>query len=517
LNDRLGLSLLPGLAIQLVQEHSNPEALFTPLFQTPAPSTLTLADFPHLASQGEFLVRLIQGAWRSGRAGIHILLHGAPGTGKTEFARALAQSLKANLVEVRSQDADQKPIDGEDRLHAYALCQRALQRQGQSLICFDEVEDVFFEWSPWAPRMSRHKGWTNRLLEEAAVPTIWISNRAEGIDAAYRQRMIYELPFRIPPQSVRRQMLLHHLHGQAVPVDALPESVFAAELQPREVQQVATVLQLIEPQEGERDEIIQKMLTQRGRSPRSQSRIPFDLELIECDQDLPSVIDSLTCMEDARLLLQGPSGTGKTAFVHYLADSLGRELHTRTAAELLGKYVGETEQQIAGAFWQARKDILFLDEADSFLLSREEARNSWEVSMVNEILQQMESFSGILVMATNLRDRLDAAVFRRFDWELHFQPLGMARRLRLLAKLEKMDILTLNEAERQEAARILEGIVPADLSVLQRRYRQQSFPVSQQLLSELREIIDARQRQHRRSIGFTAPCRGKSTEHASRE
>ena len=88
-------------------------------------------------------------------------------------------------------------------------------------------------------------------------------------------------------------------------------------------------------------------------------------------------------------------------------------------------WVGETEKNIAEAFVeaQANDSILFFDEADSLLYPRKEANRSWEKSMTNEILTQMDSFSGIVVFATNDVDGLDHAAFRRFQFKIEFLPL----------------------------------------------------------------------------------------------
>ena len=119
-----------------------------------------------------------------------------------------------------------------------------------------------------------------------------------------------------------------------------------------------------------------------------------------------------------------------------LADALGRELVVKTTSDLVSKYVGETERNLAGLFTglDAERSVLFLDEVDSLLRDRREARHSWETTQVNELLQQMERFPGIFIAATNLMDGLDAAALRRFDFKLHFRPLAPAQRLALFAR-----------------------------------------------------------------------------------
>ena len=83
-------------------------------------------------------------------------------------------------------------------------------------------------------------------------------------------------------------------------------------------------------------------------------------------------------------------------------------------------YVGESEKNIAEMFEQARKEeaVLLLDEADSFLRDRKGAHRNWEVTQVNELLTQMEAYTGIFICSTNLMDDLDTASLRRFDLKI---------------------------------------------------------------------------------------------------
>lgn len=120
------------------------------------------------------------------------------------------------------------------------------------------------------------------------------------------------------------------------------------------------------------------------------------------------------------ILLSGVPGSGKTAFANYLAQAVGAPIHTVRANELLRSRVGETERLLAEVFDTAREkgEILFLDEIDSFLQNRQNATQAWEVTQVNELLQQLESFNGVVLGATNFAERLDPAVLRRFTYKL---------------------------------------------------------------------------------------------------
>ena len=108
---------------------------------------------------------------------------------------------------------------------------------------------------------------------------------------------------------------------------------------------------------------------------------------------------------DVSLLLTGPPGTGKTALAAALAERLDRPLLVKRASDLLSKWVGETEARIADAFAEARESgaLLLFDEADSLLSDRADARRSWEISQVNELLTWMDFPSFALRRGDELR------------------------------------------------------------------------------------------------------------------
>lgn len=497
------LALLSSMSMLLMREGLDQDSLFAPLFQKLPPADLDISAFPHLEPHTHYLRRILEGAAQAHATGIHLLLHGAPGTGKTEYARALADSLHWTVVEVRNQDLDHDPIDGEARFQAFALCQQALARQERVLILFDEVEDVFVEPHPWAPRVGRHKGWTNRLLEQSTVPTIWISNSIEGIDPAYRRRFLYEIAFRAPPQDIRAKILAHHLKALPVTGDQITRWARDEAISPGRARQSARATRFYGSEKPEEcAQVFEHLMTLDGHPLPVVPELPFDPDLVETDADIDPMIARLQQVRDARLLFHGPSGTGKTAFARFLAEHMNRTLYTRTAADILGKYVGETEQNIAAAFREAAGEVLLLDEADSFLQKREESLQSWEVTAVNELLQRMEGFTGMLLMTTNFRDSLDPAVFRRFDLEVGFDFLGAAKRQHLLTKVGKMLDIDLPFSVAQ--AYRLDKIVPADLSILVRRHRFRPYTGAKEILQDLARASQERHLRAPRPIGFLA-------------
>lgn len=160
------------------------------------------------------------------------------------------------------------------------------------------------------------------------------------------------------------------------------------------------------------------------------------------------------------ILLNGVPGGGKTAFARHLASKVGAQLKCYRASDLLSSWVGESEKNLATAFRTAAEEnaILMIDEVDSFLMSREAATHQWESSLVNELLQQMESFSGVLIAATNLTSHLDAAAMRRFTFKLQLDYLTDAGKRIFFARYFKTP-LSDAEARRLDA---IDRLAPGD-------------------------------------------------------
>ena len=159
------------------------------------------------------------------------------------------------------------------------------------------------------------------------------------------------------------------------------------------------------------------------------------------------------------ILLFGPPGTGKTEFVKYLGRELDRRVVVVKGSDLLSKWVGESEQNIAKAFRRAEAEhaILFFDEVDGLLQDRANATRSWEITQVNELLQQMENFDGIMVAATNFSKNLDPATMRRFTFKLEFGYLDDAGKKSFFERMFKATLAD-DELAELKALRNLEWI-----------------------------------------------------------
>lgn len=122
------------------------------------------------------------------------------------------------------------------------------------------------------------------------------------------------------------------------------------------------------------------------------------------------------------LLFSGDSGTGKTYCGEVIADYLGVKAEVVSVADIEDKYVGQSERNISNLFKSLKggNKVLIIDEADSFLMSRAELRQSYENKLTNQFLIELERHNGICVMTTNRPVKLDKALARRIDINLNF-------------------------------------------------------------------------------------------------
>jgi SpoVK/Ycf46/Vps4 family AAA+-type ATPase len=487
LADKLEL-LSSEFADSILSIDADPIDLLKDMVVPGAEARLALEDYAHIQTSLSILRPYLKHALEIGRTGVNVFVHGAPGTGKSQLARLLAQEFQCELFEVTSEDDDGYPVSGERRLRAFRAAQ-CFFVQRRSLILFDEIEDVFNDNDLSLGRKGAaqgRKGWLNRMLEENKVPTLWLSNTVHSLDAAFIRRfdMVIELP--VPPRA-QRQRLLREACAEMLAPEALARLADSESLAPAVVTRAASVVGSIrgEIAADKSSEAIEHLIAgtlqaQGHDMPRRTSldRLPanYDPAFINADADLAAVASGLLRARTGRLCLYGPPGTGKTAYGRWLAQQLGAPLMVKRASDLMSKWVGGSEKNVARAFRAAEEEgaVLLIDEVDSFLQDRRRARASWEVSQVNELLTQMEDFAGVFIASTNLVGDLDQAALRRFDLKLGFDFLKPEQASRLLCiQCAKMGLCRPTSLELSRVMR-QEFLTPGDFAAVERRSRFQA-------------------------------------------
>lgn len=141
-----------------------------------------------------------------------------------------------------------------------------------------------------------------------------------------------------------------------------------------------------------------------------------------CDWNLQSRYSYGTSIS---AIFSGPPGTGKTMAAHVMAGILGLELCKVDLSQIVDKYIGETEKRLEEVFQRAERSnmILFFDEADAIIGKRsetKEAKDKYANTEVAYLLQRMEEYDGIVILATNYSQNIDAAFMRRIRFTVHF-------------------------------------------------------------------------------------------------
>lgn len=419
-----------------------------------------------------------------------LFIEGSCGTGKSEFAKSLVKSVKKNCLWVPSAQAS----NGED-----ALQKRRSIFQLASLVCnpsdtvviLDEADEVLNSSmdNPFRflnPELSTNKDLLNGLFDRATAQIIIIVNR-NTLDASVLRRCSLTLKFPDLDQSQRLKMIEHTFieHGVENYFDNNEKRLFAEKT---DLSQgivglaLKDSLQMGKDIDSQKDYFI-KLLNNKYQflkdsnftieeevSMYDPGLIKTSIEVSEIETKLAYFYNtSVTRWKPNQLtfLFHGPSGTGKTALVEYLAKKLNKNLISLSASTLQDKYVGGTEEKIRSIFKSAEKgqSILFIDEIDSLLRERSGGDKRYEVSQVNEFLVCIEKFKGIFIGATNFSTFLDTALNRRFSDKVEFFYPDLEARAKLVQNYF-YDQLEIEHSKLKENLRELSGLTPGHVKAV---------------------------------------------------
>lgn len=392
----------------VMNEQISPEAFYSRRIVRAPKANLTLDDYSHIPAVKNLLIPYLAKVLQTRKTGVNILIYGPPGTGKTELTRTAAEAIGAKLYEIGPLRNAEKENGERSRITRWNIAEKLYRSSEKTLLVIDESEDIINEgavFTIFGGPKRSNKAELNKLVEIAPVPTFWLTNTLGGMDPALIRRFDIVLEVPIPPENVRRRIAESEV-GNLVSADMIDRLALSGKLSPAVISRTASVIaDLNLEDEKARDEA--------------------------CETLLSASLD----------------------------------------AQSLGRLPGRSEALICEAFEEAKRAgaLLLIDEADSFLRDRELSQRSWEVTQVNELLTQMESFPGIFCATTNLFENIDRAALRRFDLKAKFDFLRPEQRLGLLERhLAALGLGTDGVKSLVTRLSALDCITPGDFAAIER-------------------------------------------------
>jgi hypothetical protein len=389
-----------------------------------------------------------------------LIFYGVDQAAKQAAARRYAASLDRPLLEVDLSRMDSE-ADGTDLILRFALRDARLTGAVLTLEGWDGYDE--------------NKGYSARTLADLMEHTgsiILNSESARLIDRADSQRPLYWVEFSYPNYLQRRALWAYFLNKKAaeagnetaIPIENLDPSEMASQFTLSTAQIRAAVTMAIDRarQSGARLTQADLLGAARVQSSAHLSSLARKISPHYCWQDIVLPEDQLSILAEIiaavrgrstvleawgvgqklvssagiTVLFAGPPGTGKTMAAEIIAAELGLDLYKIDLSTVVSKYIGETEKNLEQIFSEATNSnaILFFDEADALFGKRSEVRDSHDRYAnieISYLLQRMEAYNGVTILATNLRANLDEAFTRRLQFAVDFPLPEEADRLRI--------------------------------------------------------------------------------------
>ncbi len=422
-----------------------------------------------------------------------VILEGPSGVGKSELVRAAAAAAGADIREV-SLDLVFKPERLLDLLE-----KAAKETPSPGVIFVDRLEAVTGDEGlvSFKSQVGAILRWfTDAVSEKPGLACVLGVAARRHIDAALASSPLLPRTLTIPPPDLARRRLLFESGLSRVPTEGVDCEALAARSAGFSGADIMAVIVHASAMIARSSEPVtqQHLLDAIAETTPSLGSVPmgeipsygFDrvanLETVKSRlseaviwpmQD-PGRFASMGIDPPGGILLYGPPGTGKTFVIRALANESGAAFFAVKGAELLDKFVGESERGVREVFSRARAAapaILFFDELDALAPVRGTSTTSVTDSVVAALLTELDGIGGrgdvVVIGATNRRDLIDPALLRSGRFEVHIElglPVAAARR----ALLGITDVPFADEVDLDELAERTDGLSFADLTGLLR-------------------------------------------------
>jgi ATP-dependent 26S proteasome regulatory subunit len=421
-------------------------------FVQPVQEGLTLGDLTLPEPLKAQLFRLVEGyrelqASTESTCHLQCFIHGPYGSGKREAAAAVCHQLGLPLLEARVEALIQ--TSQMEQATIQRICREALLR-GAGLV-FTGMEHLLANQE----KLSAYHAMIHRAVRDFPGP-LFLASQRPWIAGPGEQVPLMTLEFPAPDFNLRKRLWQVETESNRTTIEAVDLDEIANQFrftggQIRDA--MLQALHLNQLEKGNHSRISRAMLYQGCRrqcnqklSELSQKIIPHyswtDIVLPE-DRlaQLREICDhvryrhlvfgdwgfekKMSLGKGLTVLFAGPSGTGKTMAAEIIAGELQIDLYKIDLSCVVSKYIGETEKNLSKVFREAEQSnaILLFDEADALFGKRSEVKDSHDRYAnieVNYLLQKMEEFDGIVILATNIRGHIDDAFIRRLRFCVEF-------------------------------------------------------------------------------------------------
>ncbi len=446
-----------------------------------------------------------------------VLLYGAPGTGKTLIARAVASEADAYFISITGPEIMSK-FYGESEKRIRDIFKEA-EQNSPSIIFIDELDAI-------APKREEVTGEVERrvvaqilslmdgLKSRGRVIVIGATNRENALDPAIRRpgRFDREIEIGVPDREGRKEILQIHTRGMPLGKDVglgnlserthgfvgadvealckeaamsalrriLPEINLEEEMIPAEVLNKLVVnredfeasLRTVEP--SALREVLIEIPRVTWDDIGGLSQVKQELrEAIEWPLKYPETFKRVGITPPKGILLYGPPGTGKTLVAKAVASESAANFISIKGPSVLSKWVGESEKAIRETFRKARQaspSIVFLDELDAICPRRGVSADSHVTErMVTQLLTELDGLEElkdvVVIAATNRPDIIDTALLRpgRIDRQLLINPPDRAEREEIL-RIHTREMPLGEGVDIADIARRTDGYAGSDLS-----------------------------------------------------